>query len=43
MKYDVVVIGGAFAGLTAALYTSRQGMKTAVITKDIGGQGLLLY
>ena len=41
MKYDVVVIGGAFAGLTAALYTSRQGMKTAVITKDIGGQGLL--
>lgn len=41
MKYDVIVIGGAFAGLTAALYSSRQGMKTLVLTKDIGGQGLL--
>ncbi len=41
MKYDVIVIGGAFAGLTAAIYSSRQGMKTLVITKDIGGQGLL--
>ncbi len=41
MKYDVIVIGGAFAGLTAAIYSSRQGMKTLVLTKDIGGQGLL--
>ncbi|MGP6207448.1 NAD(P)/FAD-dependent oxidoreductase [Cuniculiplasma sp. SKW3] len=41
MKYDVIVIGGAFAGLTAAIYSARQGMKTLVLTKDIGGQGLL--
>ncbi len=37
----MVIVGGAAAGLTAALYTSRQGMKTLVITKDIGGQAVL--
>lgn len=39
--FDVVVIGGASAGLTAALYAARQNLKTLVITKDIGGQALL--
>ena len=39
--YDVVVVGGASAGLTAAMYASRQGLKTLIITKDIGGQALL--
>jgi thioredoxin reductase (NADPH) len=39
--YDVIVVGGASAGLTAAMYASRQGLKTVVITKDIGGQALL--
>ncbi len=39
--HDVIVVGGASAGLAAALYTSRQGLKTLVITKDIGGQALL--
>jgi len=39
--YDVIVIGGASAGLTASLYCSRQQLKTLVITKDIGGQALL--
>ena len=41
MHYDVVIVGGASAGLTAAMYASRQGLKTLVITKDIGGQALL--
>ncbi len=40
-RYDVIIIGGAAAGLTAALYTSRQGLSTLIITKDIGGQALL--
>jgi len=39
--HDVIIIGGASAGLAASLYTSRQGLKTLVITKDIGGQALL--
>jgi thioredoxin reductase (NADPH) len=39
--YDIIIIGGASAGLTSAMYTSRQGLKTLVITKDIGGQALL--
>jgi len=37
-SYDVVIIGGGIAGFSAALYTARQGLKTAVITIDIGGQ-----
>jgi thioredoxin reductase (NADPH) len=41
LLYDVIVVGGASAGLTAAMYASRQGLTTLVITKDIGGQALL--
>lgn len=40
-KYDIIIIGGASAGLTAALYSGRQGLKTLIVTKDIGGQALL--
>jgi thioredoxin reductase (NADPH) len=40
-KNDIIIIGGASAGLPAALYASRQGLKTILITKDIGGQALL--
>lgn len=36
--YDVIVVGAGIAGLTAALYASRQGMKTLVVSKDLGGQ-----
>ncbi|MCL4332491.1 MAG: FAD-dependent oxidoreductase [Candidatus Thermoplasmatota archaeon] len=40
-NFEIIVIGGAFAGLTAAIYSGRQGFRTVVISKDIGGQGLL--
>ncbi len=35
---DVVVIGGGPAGASAAIYSARKGLKTAVITDRTGGQ-----
>jgi thioredoxin reductase (NADPH) len=39
--YDVIVIGGGAAGMTAAIYTCRKKLKTLVVTIDVGGQNLL--
>ncbi len=36
-KFDVVIIGSGAAGMTAALYSARNGLKTAIVSKDIGG------
>jgi len=37
-KYDIIIIGGGPAGLTAAIYAGRRELKTLVLTMDIGGQ-----
>ena len=35
--YDLIILGGGPAGLTAALYAGRYGLNFVVISKDIGG------
>jgi thioredoxin-disulfide reductase len=39
--YDVIIIGGGPAGVTAAIYSRRKLLRTMLISKDIGGQVLL--
>lgn len=40
-RYDVIIIGGGPAGLTAGIYASRRKLKTLIITMAVGGQVLL--
>ena len=35
--YDIIIIGGGFAGLGAAIYTVRFNLKTLVVAKSMGG------
>jgi thioredoxin reductase (NADPH) len=39
--YDVIIVGGGAAGLSAGIYACRRKMSTLIITKDIGGQALI--
>jgi alkyl hydroperoxide reductase subunit F len=36
--YDLIIVGGGPAGLSAAVYAARKLLKTLIISKDIGGQ-----
>ena len=39
--YDVIIIGGGIAGLTAGIYAARAGLKTVIIEKEqTGGQAV---
>lgn len=38
MIYDLIIIGGGPAGMTAGIYASRLNLKTLLITKTFGGQ-----
>ena len=33
LQYDVIIIGAGPAGMTAAVYASRAGLKTAMLEK----------
>ncbi len=35
---DLIIIGAGPAGITAGIYAARQGLKTLLITKELGGQ-----
>jgi alkyl hydroperoxide reductase subunit F len=41
--YDVIIIGGGPAGLSAAVYAARKVLKTLLVSKDIGGQVAWTY
>lgn len=41
--YDVIIVGGGPAGLSAAIYAARKVLKTVFISKDIGGQVTWTY
>ncbi len=36
--YDLIIIGGGPAGMTAGIYAARKKLKTLILTRDIGGQ-----
>jgi len=38
MLYDLIIIGGGPAGITAAIYASRKKLKTLLLTKHFRGQ-----
>ncbi len=38
MVYNLIIIGGGPAGITAGIYAARQKLKTLLITKSFGGQ-----
>ena len=38
--YDLAIIGGGPAGMTAAVYAARKKLKTLLVSKDLGGQVL---
>jgi thioredoxin-disulfide reductase len=38
MIYDLIIVGGGPAGITAGIYAARQKLNTLLITKEFGGQ-----
>lgn len=39
--YDIAILGGGPAAMTAAIYSARKKLNTVLLTKDIGGQMML--
>lgn len=41
MPYDLIIIGGGPAGISAGIYAARKKLKTLLITESFGGQSLV--
>lgn len=39
--YDVLVIGGGLAGMTAGLYAARYGLRTGIVERMLGGASII--
>ena len=39
--YDILIVGGGLAGMTAGIYAARYGMSTAVIERMMGGAQII--
>ena len=40
-EYDVLVVGGGLAGMTAGMYAARHGLRTGIIERMMGGASII--
>jgi thioredoxin reductase (NADPH) len=40
-NYDVVIVGGGLAGMTAGMYAARYGLKTGLVERMMGGASII--
>ncbi len=40
-EYDIVILGGGMAGMTAGIYASRHGLRTATVERMMGGASII--
>ena len=39
--YDVLIVGGGLAGMTAGMYAARYGLRTAIVERMMGGSSII--
>ena len=40
-NYDVLIVGGGVAGMTAAMYAARHGLRTGIVERMMGGASII--
>ena len=40
-NYDVVIVGGGLAGMTAGIYAARHGLRTGIVERMMGGASII--